>query len=385
MKVLLSAYACRPGEGSEPGVGWNFIKQAAKYHEVWVLTRKDNEKYIRRERIPNVHWIYISVPKVMIHLHYLLWQIKSYFVARRFHNKINFDLAQHVTYVNYWMPTFLPLLPIPFIWGPVGGADLTPKPFFKTFTLRNRIYENLRSITQFISRPLARITAKRSKIAIATTKETAKKLRELGCKKVIIQSQVAVGECGKQANSKSATFNLVSVGNLLHLKGFHLGLMAFAKLQEHFPESKYSIIGDGPERKRLEKLAKRNVYFLGRLHRNKVLQELRKSDVLLHPSLHDSGAFVCSEAMAAGLPVICFDIGGPAIQVTKDTGIKIKAINPNQTVNSLSKAILKLALEPNLRKKMGKAGKNRVEEHFNWNKKGELMNKIYQEVKSRYG
>jgi hypothetical protein len=38
MKILISAYSCEPGMGSEPGVGWNIAREVAKYHEVWVLT-----------------------------------------------------------------------------------------------------------------------------------------------------------------------------------------------------------------------------------------------------------------------------------------------------------------------------------------------------------
>ena len=50
--------------------------------------------------------------------------------------------------------------------------------------------------------------------------------------------------------------------------------------------------------------------------------------MLIHPSLHDSGGWVCLEAMAAGRPVICLDLGGPGLQVTEKTGIKVKASTP---------------------------------------------------------
>ncbi|MGB8801257.1 MAG: hypothetical protein WCC97_11250, partial [Candidatus Acidiferrales bacterium] len=62
LKILLSAYACEPDKGSEPGVGWNHVKQAARFHDVWVLTRSNNRASIERalatEPMPNVHWIY---------------------------------------------------------------------------------------------------------------------------------------------------------------------------------------------------------------------------------------------------------------------------------------------------------------------------------------
>lgn len=54
MKILLSAYACEPNKGSEPGVGWGWATELAKHHQVWVLTRDNNqpviEEYLRLNR-----------------------------------------------------------------------------------------------------------------------------------------------------------------------------------------------------------------------------------------------------------------------------------------------------------------------------------------------
>ena len=53
MKLLISAYACEPGLGSEPGAGWNCVRQAARFHEVWVLTRENNREPIENHSCPN--------------------------------------------------------------------------------------------------------------------------------------------------------------------------------------------------------------------------------------------------------------------------------------------------------------------------------------------
>ena len=89
---------------------------------------------------------------------------------------------------------------------------------------------------------------------------------------------------------------------------------------------------------------------------------------------------ICLEAMAARRPVICLDLGGPALHVTEETGIKVSAISPEQTVNDLAEAMFRLARDPVLRKRMGEAARRRVSEHFNWNKKGEFINELYQKV-----
>ena len=86
------------------------------------------------------------------------------------------------------------------------------------------------------------------------------------------------------------------------------------------------------------------------------------------------------EAMAAGRPVICLDLGGPALQVTEETGFKIPANSPEQVVRDIAHAMLKLAKEPELRVRMGKAGRRRVKEYFNWDIKGEWIKNIYKEI-----
>jgi hypothetical protein len=69
LKVLISAYACEPHKGSEPGVGWNWAKQIAKFAEVWVITRANNreviEEELKRSPEPNLHFIYVDLPKWM--------------------------------------------------------------------------------------------------------------------------------------------------------------------------------------------------------------------------------------------------------------------------------------------------------------------------------
>ncbi|MEO1673666.1 MAG: glycosyltransferase family 1 protein, partial [Cyanobacteria bacterium J06631_2] len=150
MKILLSAYSCEPGKGSERGVGWNMAKAIAKHHEVWVFTRPDESKEAIEAELahnpdPNLHFVYFTLPfwqdslrwgqSGAMQLHYYLWQIQAYFVAKKMHREINFDLAHHVTFVRYSVPSLLSLLPIPFIWGAVGGGESAPGKFWQDFNL----------------------------------------------------------------------------------------------------------------------------------------------------------------------------------------------------------------------------------------------------------
>jgi len=185
---------------------------------------------------------------------------------------------------------------------------------------------------------------------------------------------------------KEAPFRLISIGRLLHWKGVHLGIQAFAQFAKACPMSEYWIVNDGPETARLRKLVttlgiEDKVTFWGRLPAlEDVYTKLAECDALVHPALHEAFGNVCLEAMAAGRPVICLDLGGPALQVTPQTGIKVPATTPAQTIRELAEAMTALYQNPEMRLSMGDAARLRVVQNFRWDKKAQEMNEIYQEA-----
>jgi len=93
MNVLLSAYACMPNHGSEPGNGWNWaIHLAERGIHVTVLTRREGrdelEAYMLEHPNVNLSFAYVSVPTKLFKpgskIHYTLWQIRAVAVARAF-------------------------------------------------------------------------------------------------------------------------------------------------------------------------------------------------------------------------------------------------------------------------------------------------------------
>jgi glycosyltransferase involved in cell wall biosynthesis len=80
--------------------------------------------------------------------------------------------------------------------------------------------------------------------------------------------------------------------------------------------------------------------------------------------------------MAAGKPVVCLDRGGPALQVTVDTGFKIAADAPEQAVAGLADAMRRLALSAALRDRLGAAARIRARE-FSWRKRGDYLSEFY--------
>jgi glycosyltransferase involved in cell wall biosynthesis len=353
------------------------------------------------EPMENVHWIFFDYPKWVrfwkrgergLRPYYYMWQFGAYLKARRLHATMKFDLAHHITFVNYWLPSFMSLLPIPFIWGPVGGAESAPRKFWRAFSTRGKLYEIVRGAARKVASidPFVRLTARRASVGFSTTSVTQARMKSLGCGDVTICSEAGLSQeeierLGSFPLRDSGPFRVISVGRLLHWKGFDLGLTAFAKFHLKFPASEYWIAGDGPERERLEAQAHRlgiaeAVTFLGIRPRAELLAKLAECDILLHPSLHDSGGWVCLEMMAAGRPIVCLNLGGPAVQVTNETGFRIDANDPSQATSELADALLQLASTPSLRLSMSTQARSHIRENFSWNKKGEWMNGVYANI-----
>lgn len=407
MKILLSAYACEPNRGSEPGVGWNTALEMAKLHQLWVFTSNTHRAAIEAELAinpnPNLQFVYFDPfgwvydwsqegkrSQWNVQLHYYLWQLQAYQQGRSLHRDLQFDLVHHITYVKYSSPSFLSLLPIPFIWGPIGGAEAAPKPFWADFSQKEKLYEFARATARQLGEldPFVRMTARRSAFAWTTTEESAERVRALGGRHVdvLIESGLRLEDVAQLAQHpmpEATPIRFISMGRLLHWKGFHLGIRAFAKAA--IPQAEYWILGEGPQRDRLEALAQTlgvgdRVKFWGRLPRDKTLETLGQCHVLLHPSLHDSGGWVCLEAMAASRPIICLALGGPRVQVANEVGFVLPAHNPEQVIDDIAKAMTSLAENSDLRQQLGQAGHQHLLKNFTWESKRQTLTQLYQEL-----
>ena len=404
--ICLSAYACDPTRGSEPGIGWNIVREVARRHPVWAITRRKNQPAISAELArspsPKLRMVYVDLPawvlalkrgQLGIEVYYRLWQVAVRGIVRQLHRDVSFDLTQHITFGRYWGPTALADVPAPFVWGPVGGGETAPAAFLADFDARGRVYEFLRHSARRSGElsTSVRRAAHRAALGLAVTEETKDRLVALGTRRVELFSAMGFDLASYQQLCRlppadDTAIRFVSIGRLLHWKGFHLGLKAFAAAA--LPRSQYWIVGEGPERDSLVRLARAlrledRVRFFGALPRPDTLKVIGDCHVLIHPSLHDSGGWVCLEAMSAGRPVICLDLGGPAEQVTGLTGMKVAARHPGQAIEDLAHAMTELGRNAELRTTLGDAGRARVREEYLWERKGERLDELYASVLDR--
>ncbi len=152
---------------------------------------------------------------------------------------------------------------------------------------------------------------------------------------------------------------LLSVGNLVPLKGNHLTIEALGQL----PDTQLVIIGEGPEKPRLHTLARTfgvtdRVHFLGNIPQNELPRYYSGADALVLASSREGWANVLLEAMACGTPVVATHVGGNSEVVAhRSAGVLVQERNPG----ALRDAVLALLDAPPARQDTRKYA-----EQFGW-------------------
>jgi glycosyltransferase involved in cell wall biosynthesis len=400
VRVLAVAYALNPYRGgSEGGRAWNWIKQISKTHELWVITASLNKQLIGSGTMHNVHFCFVDndvcshlfrLPGVFFEaLYYYWWQLKACRVAKKLHEKFCFDIAHHITYGVMRFPSPLAGLGIPFVWGPIGGVQLMPSIFLKALRM-GALSEIARLVAIKGARydPLVRVSMRESKIILVKNRGTLSAIpRKYHYKSKLFPSMGAYPTNIEYSTSPSVCLRLLYVGRLLAWKGMSLLLRSLHAVKQEVPDLEFrlSIVGDGPERPHLVKLTKKldlesNVILCGKRPHPEVLEMYPETDIFVFPSLREGYGAVVLEAMSFGVPCIVLDCGGPAITVTHESGIKIRPHTPDQVITDFASAIVKLALNPKLRRQLGMQAKRRFNGKFTWDSLGKQMEHVYEEV-----
>ncbi|MBW8011849.1 MAG: glycosyltransferase family 4 protein [Chloroflexi bacterium] len=172
--------------------------------------------------------------------------------------------------------------------------------------------------------------------------------------------------------------HILFVGRLVYQKGIDLLIKALAGIKELIWE--VSLVGDGPQRKELQALGERlgigeRVNFIGWQDREILVKRYQQANLFVFPSRHEGMPNAVLEAMASGLPVIASAIAGNEELVSpNETGILVSG----EDVDALRGALRELISNPNLRKKMGMAGRKRVQTDYTWDRVAEQYLKLLQ-------
>ncbi|MFO7152854.1 MAG: glycosyltransferase [Bacillota bacterium] len=176
---------------------------------------------------------------------------------------------------------------------------------------------------------------------------------------------------------------LLHVGRFAPQKNHLLLIEGVARVLAQYPYIELWLVGDGPLRPAVEKLVlekklQNYVRFMGL--RRDIPELLAQADVLLLPSDWEGLPLVVLEAMAAGRPVVATRVGGvPELVEEEKTGFLVPPRDPD----ALAGAILRLARDPELRKRMGEVARKRALERFDIRQTAQAYGELYLKLLTR--
>ena len=405
-KILITAYAVNPYKGSEDAMGWNMLLQAARYHEVIAVTRKNNgpsiETYIKEhpemnEIFSRLSFLYFDWPQwarwwkkgpLLSMIYYYGWQLTLALWLKS--KKPDIDIVHNLNFHNDWAPSFLWILGKPMVWGHVGHHPKIPREYIlpvygKRAYLKDRLLWLIKNISWNLD-PFLTICKRKAAVIICMNTEAAKRLRLT--KDYIIHPSVA-SDKETEVNSGSApeVFRVVSMGRFVPLKGFDLTVRSFATfyktLSPDFRKKvKLTLVGSGPCKALLKKIAEdegicQGVEFIEWIPKNEVKHVYQSASVFLFPS-HEGAGMVVPEAMSYGLPVICLKNCGPGDMLHPGSSLSVPYSTYNLTTIMLARKIADLFWNNDFRQTEKQLSEQQYNELFRWDVRGEMLQKVYQ-------
>jgi glycosyltransferase involved in cell wall biosynthesis len=402
LRILLLAPHCSPEAVSMPYVTYSHAAALAQLHDVSLVIGSPSEDPVRRAKAP-FHTIEV-VPMPWLERIYA-WTLRRIFkynydtqvltafgypfclafewrAWRQLRRRIfagEFDVVLRVMPMTPVLPSpfafFLRKGPIPFVIGPLNGGLPWPTGFRQLEDQKEWV-SNLRNLYRYL--PFARSTYRHAAAIIAASSQTYSEFVAHRDKLFFVpEPGIARSLCFGDSRSPEpgAKLELIFVGGLVPRKACDLALRAAAPLLRS-DLARFTVLGDGPERNRLEQLAsslgiEKDVSFCGWLSHAEVLRRLRSADVFVFPSLRDNGAGVVFEALATGAVPVVADFGGPGDIVHPEVGYKVALTNEGDIVAQMEKILTELAHNRDLLERLRRQGMAYVRECLTWDAKAQ--------------
>jgi glycosyltransferase involved in cell wall biosynthesis len=407
LHILLLAPDANPESITGPLLSFCQAEALARLHDVTLVIRPTGEGAVCRARGP---FRAIEVVRMPLLERTYAWSFRSIFKCnyrsqawtafnypfsiafewqawRQLRRRIvsgEFDVVLRLLPITSVLPSpfafFLRDGPIPFVIGPVNGG----LPWARGFSQAERQKEwvsGLRSLYRFL--PFARATYRNAAAIIAGSSQTYAEFASHRDRLFFLpENGVSRSLCSDTVRSpdRGCRLELIFVGGLVPYKACDLGLRAAAPLLRS-DLARFTVVGDGPERNRLEQLTRsleieNAVSFCGSLSHAEAMKQMRSADVLVFPSVREFGGAVVFEALAVGAVPVVADSGGPGDIVNPNVGYKVPLINESDMVSRLEKILADLAQNRDCLERVRQRGMSYAHECLTWDGKAETLTTI---------
>jgi glycosyltransferase involved in cell wall biosynthesis len=240
---------------------------------------------------------------------------------------------------------------------------------------------NLRNLYRYL--PFARSTYRNAAAIIAASSQTYTEFAAYRDKLFLVpEPGIARSLCYRNSRNPDPgnKLELIFVGILVPRKACDLALRAAACILRS-DLARLTVVGDGPERNRLELFARslgveKAVHFCGWLSHAEVLRRLRSADVFLFPSVRDNGAGVVFEALASGAVPVVADFGGPGDTVYPEVGYKVPLTNESDLAAHMEKILTELAHNRDHLERLRRQGMAYAHERLTWDAKAQDTTRV---------
>jgi glycosyltransferase involved in cell wall biosynthesis len=410
LRILLLAPDAHPEGICASLIGYSQAQSLGRLHDVTIVVLPSGEEALQRKRgtlfaveaakMQKVERIFawavrhIFKNNYMTHaqtltafLRYPLSVVFEWQTWRQTRARImagEFDVVLRLLPVSAVLPSamayFLRNSGVPFVIGPISGGLPWPAGFSQADNHRQWI-SGLRDMYRFM--PFARSTYRYATAIIAGASQTYAEFAEYSEKLFfLLENGVDSSLCSEKENRPgcSAGVELIFVGSLTPVKGCDLALRAAAPLLRS-AGARFTVVGDGPERQRLEQLTESlgirdAVSFCGMVSHDEAMARLRSADVMVFPSVRDNNPAVVFEALAAGVVPVVADFGGPGDTVRPEVGYRVPLTNEADVVMQLEKILSGLSQDRARLEQLRRNGVSYARERLTWDAKAEIFTAI---------
>jgi glycosyltransferase involved in cell wall biosynthesis len=397
-RVLLVAPTIDGQDVGEAWVAYQWARHLADQHDLTVLTYHKRGKTPAARQLPGVRVVEWSEPRGLGRFERFNSILKPGYVpfyvrARRWirqalRNGERFDVAHQPLPVAMRYPSPAAGLGIPLVMGPVGGGLQSP-PAFVEDEGSTPWYMRLRALDAWRLRhdPLLRRTYASANCVLGIAPYVAERLDDVALRRFETMSETALTALPDPTPSAEdgGPLRLLHVGRLVRTKGLRDVLRAVSLLPDL--DLRLDVVGEGPERTVCEELIRElgltdRVVMHGWLERSAVTARYLDGDVFVFPSYREPGGNVVFEAMGHGLSLVVCDRGGPGAAVDTSCAEIVPVSTPEALAEDVAAALRRLAADPERRRAMGQAARERAAATALWPAKVAAAGRLYDELAS---
>lgn len=418
LRPLLIAEGANPALTSASLVGWSAVQAIAAVTDAHIVTEARNrDDFLRAGLVEGRDFTAIDTRRpqglawratqLLSRKNAFSWSLYAIFsnlaypfferaLWKHFKSRLKageFDLVHRILPLSPTTPSPLAAqlkkIGIPLVLGPLNGGVPWPKGFDDVRRQEKDPAGRLRRLYPLL--PGLRRTRRHAAALIAASRTTLRELPAHLHAKTVFLPENAIDPArfplAPRPPRAPGPLRAAFVGRLVALKGVDLLLEAAAPLLRS-GQLQLDLIGDGPERPRLQALIDQlqiqtAVRLDGWVDHHQLQPRLQQSDVLILPSLREFGGGVVLEAMALGLPPIVLDHGGPPELVPPGTGHVLPLHSRAQIITDLRALLTTLAADPTPLAEQGRAAQDHIRRHYTWQAKADQFTQIYDWILGR--